>query len=128
MGHKGKITVPNYSSDNGSANKFSDMFTRKTAGVRDIIINSGSSMGDTTMMSDDVKSEGQHLTYCRHATQDEVIDIIMNSPAKSCEHDLLPANLLKKVLECLLPLIITIINKSLVDFHVPTYFKKAHVR
>ena len=35
---------------------------------------------------------------------------------------------MKKVLECQLPLITTIINKSLVESDVPAHFKKAHVR
>ena len=36
--------------------------------------------------------------------------------------------MLKKVLECLRPLIAVIVNKSLFDSDVAAYFKKAHVR
>ena len=52
----------------------------------------------------------------------------MKSPSQFCEFDQLPMNLLKKVLECLLPLIATIINKSLGESDVSAYFKKTHVR
>jgi hypothetical protein len=128
MGQKGEIILPSYSSGNDLANKFSDFFTKKTATIRDTIINNGSSMSDTIVMSADVKFEGQHLTHFKPATQDEVRIVVMKSPSKSCELDPLPTNLLKKVLECLLPLITRIINKSLVESDVPAYFKKAHVR
>ncbi len=123
MGHKGKIILPSYSSGNDLANKFSDFFTKKTATIRDTIINNGSSMSDTIVMSADVKFEGQHLTHFKPATQDEVRIVVMKSPSKSCELDPLPTNLLKKVLECLLPLITRIINKSLVECYVRAYFK-----
>ena len=49
--------------------------------------------------------EGQLLTKPVPATQDEVHDIIIKSPSKSCELDPLPTYLLKEVLEYLLPLL-----------------------
>ena len=52
----------------------------------------------------------------------------MKSPSKSCELDPLPTNLLKQVLEYVLPLITAIINRSLVESKVPACFKKANVR
>ena len=75
----------------------------------------------------DVKFEDQHLTHFRPAIRDEVRVAITKSPAKSCELDPLPTNLSKSVLECLLPLISTIIKKSLVKFDFPSYFTKAQV-
>ena len=98
---------------------------RKTA--RDTIINSGSSVSDIIAMSADRKFGGHHLTHFRPDTQDEVSNIIMESPSKSCKLDPLPADLLKKMQECPLPLTNTIINESLVESHVLMYFKKAHV-
>ena len=41
MAHKGEIMLPSYSSYNDAANKFTDFFTKKTATVRDTIINNG---------------------------------------------------------------------------------------
>ena len=46
----------------------------------------------------------------------------------SCEFDTPAANLLKKVLKCMLPLITAIVNKSVVEPGVLVYSKKAHVR
>jgi len=62
-------------------------------------------------MSVDIKFEGHPLTKLAPSTQDEVHDIIIKSPPKSCELDPLPTYLLKEVLEYLLPLITAIINK-----------------
>jgi len=62
------------------------------------------------------------------ATQDEICHIIIKSSSKSCGLDPLPTYLLKEVLEYLLPLITTIINKSLAESKVPLSFKKANVR
>jgi len=79
-------------------------------------------------MSVDIKFEGRPLTKLPPATQDEVRDIIIKSPSKSCELDPLPTYLFKEVLEYLLPLITAIINKSLVESKVPLSFKKANIK
>ena len=62
------------------------------------------------------------------ATQDEIRDVIKKSPSKSCELDPLPTYLLKLCLDQLLPLITTIINRSLVESKVSQCFKRALVR
>ena len=108
-------------------NIFSDFFTRKTATIRDTIINNVSSMSDTTVMSADIKFESQPLSHFRF-TQAEVGAVIMKSPSKSCELDPLLKKMLKKVLDCLLSLITTVIRKSVPQYDVPVFFKKAHVR
>ena len=78
--HKGEIILPRCSFDNDLANKFSDFFTKKTPKIRDTVINNGSPMSDT-MMSADVKFEGQHLTHFKPATHDQVRAVMMNSPS-----------------------------------------------
>ena len=128
MGHKGEIILPSCSSDEHLANKFSDFFMRKITTIRDDIDNHKSPISDAVVMSADIKFEGQPLTKLAPATQDEVRDIIIKSPSKSCELDPLPTYLLKEVLEYLLPLITAIINKSLVESKVPLSFKKANIR
>ena len=105
MEHKEEIILPSYSSENDVANKFSDFFTKKTARIRDKIINNGSCMSDTIVTGADVKFEGQHLAHFKLDTQDEVRVVIMKSSSKSCAFDPLATNLLKKVLQCLLPFI-----------------------
>ena len=80
------------------------------------------------MISTDIKFEGQPQTKPASATQGEVRDIIIKSPSKSCELDPLPTYLLKEVPEYLLPLILAIINKSLVVSKVPLSFRKANIK
>ena len=77
MWHKGEIILPSYSSENDLENKFSNFFTKKTAAIRDTIINNGSSISDTIVMSADVQFKSQHLTHFRPATQDEVCAVII---------------------------------------------------
>jgi len=120
--------MPRCSSDEHLANKFSDFFMRKITTIRDNTDNHKSPISDAVVMSADIKFEGQPLTIFAPATQDEVSDIIIKSPAKSCELDPLPTYLLKEVLEYLLPLITAIINKSLVESKVPLSFKKTNIR
>ena len=67
--------------------------------------------GDCIYIRTDVKCEGQHLTNDGPALQDEVSVVIMKSPSTSWELNPLAINLPKNVLECLLPLISTIINR-----------------
>ena len=56
------------------------------------------------MMSADVNFERQHLTHLTPVNQGELRVVIMKFPSKSYELDPLPANLVKKVLICLVPL------------------------
>ena len=70
-----------------------NVVTKKTATVRDTIINNGLSISNTIVMTGDMKFEGQHLAHFRPAAQDEV-------------HLFISA----------------IINKSLVECCVPVYF------
>ena len=74
----------------------------------------------------DILFEGEPLSQLAPTTQDEVRKIIMRS--QSCELDPLPTGLLKQCLEPLLPMITSIMNKSLEESRVPLWFKKANVR
>jgi len=95
--------------DEHLANKFSDFFMRKFTTIKDDIDNHKSPISDAVGMSADIKFEGQPLTKHAPATQDEVPDIIIKSPSKSCELDPLPTYLLKEIMEYLLPLITAIL-------------------
>jgi exonuclease III len=128
MGQKGEVILPSSFSDEDLANKFSDFFISKITTIRERIDADNSPVSESVVMSADVRFEGQPLTQLEPSTQDEVRNIIMKSPSKSCELDPLPTNLLKQVLEYVLPLITAIINRSLVESKVPACFKKANVR
>ena len=79
-------------------------------------------------MNVDIVFEGQPLIELESFIQDNVRDITMKSPSKSCDLDLLPTCLLRHLLEHILLLITAIINRPLAESTVPHYLKKAKVR
>jgi len=107
--------MPSCSSDEHLANNLSYFLIRKITTFREEIDNQKLPINDAVVMSADTTLEGQPLIKLASATQDEVRDIIIKSPSKSCELDPLPIYLLNEVLEYLLPWITAIINKSLVE-------------
>lgn len=68
------------------------------------------------------------MTHFRPTSIAEIRKIIQKSPLKSCELDPLPTFLLKECIETLLPIITTIVNKSITESYVPATFRKAVVR
>ena len=70
----------------------------------------------------------QHQLHDYHpATEEEIREIILKSPSKSCSLDPIPTFLLKDCLDELLPIITKIINASLKSGQVPQSFKTAVV-
>jgi hypothetical protein len=61
-------------------------------------------------------------------SEDEVTEIIAQSPSKSCELDVLPTSLMKDSLSDIVSSITKIINVSLSSSIVPLCFKNAIVR
>ena len=68
------------------------------------------------------------LKVFEKATASEVRKVIMNSPNKACEIDSIPTWLLKECIDELLPLITTLINRSLSTGKFPEHFKEAIIR
>ena len=68
------------------------------------------------------------LKVFEKATASEVRKVIMNSPNKSYEIDSIPTWLLKECIDELLPLITTLINRSLSTGKFPDHFKEAIIR
>ena len=68
------------------------------------------------------------LTVLAPATSEEIKQIILRSPDKSCELDPIPTWLLKSCLDELLPLLTKIINLSLDSAYVPKAFKSSRIR
>ena len=85
--------------------KFQDFFNGK--------INRIGQDFNTDLHTDNHYNPIQMLHVLEEATMDEVRRVIMNSPKKSCELDPIPTWLLKMCINELLPLITTLINKSL---------------
>ena len=67
------------------------------------------------------------MTNFRPTSIAEIRKIIQKSPLKYFELDLLPTFMLKECIETLLPIITTIVNKSITDSYVPATFRKAVV-
>ena len=78
----------------------------------------------TDMQSSKIKSG---MTCFGPATADEVRDIIINSPDKMCDFDLIPTELLKSCLNVLLVPITQMVHLSLISRVFPDIFKIPHV-
>ena len=70
----------------------------------------------------------QSIYVLEPATEEEIRRIIMKSPNRSCELDPIPTWLLKCCLTELLPLITTLVNKSLTTGSFPEGFKLALIK
>jgi hypothetical protein len=114
--------------DEELANRFGDFFLGKIETSRDNLKASRESLHSPDVLSADVKFEGLQLTHFRPTSIVEIRKIIQKSPLKSCELDPLPTFLLKECIETLLPIITTIVNKSITESYVPATFRKAVVR
>ena len=67
------------------------------------------------------------MCHLSNTTEEEVFNIISKSKASTCELDPLPTTLLKECLESALPVIIQLVNLSLLTAKFPTVFKHALV-
>ena len=111
-----------------AAHLMKSFFVNKISTIRETLSAANSTNDNNPVLTADIRFEGQPLTALVPATQDEIRDIIKKSPSKSCELDPLPTYLLRLCLDQLLPLITTIINRSLAESKVPQCFKRALVR
>jgi len=119
MGHKGEIILLSCSFDKKLATKFSDFFMTKIITSRNAIDSHDPPKSDTVVMTAEVEFKGQTPTQFTRATHDEVHDIILKSPSRSCELHSGPTTLLIHVLEYLkISFITAIIKKSFVEFKV----------
>ena len=118
---KDKCNVYPDGNDTDIADKFCAFFENKVQDIRDEL--------DSAQCNPVVFEPftGTLFDSFRPATVQEVKQIILNSPSKSCDLDPIPTCLLKENLDVLLPSITNIINASLVEGVVPSCFKYAIV-
>ena len=83
---------------------------------------------ESQVLQFDTAFTGTPLANFDPASNDEIKNIILNAPVKSCELDPLPTYILRQCLDPLLPLITAIVNESLTQACFPSAFKKAIVR
>ena len=100
-------------------NEFSNFFLKKIA---DIQINFTTEEDNCTQSSCQ-----DQLNYFAEATPEEIRNIIIKSPSKSCTLDAIPTFLLKECLDEVIHIITAIINASLKTAKVPQLFKQAVV-
>ena len=68
------------------------------------------------------------ISMFQPASEDEIRNIIMKSPSKSCELDHVPTFLIKQCIYVFVPYFTVIVNKSLEFGYFPDSLKVAHVR
>ena len=123
------MILPQHSSDTVLAEQFCSFFGQKISAIREELDRPSPQTHSTmvTPVSDDEFS-GQKLQGFQLASEAEIRKLIADAPTKSCELDPLPTWLLKLCLSELVPIITSVINKSLTNGTVPPDMKSAYVR
>ena len=114
-----KTSLPTVADPCELPSKFQEFFETKIDKIRKNF--------DTVLLSNPHTNVAS-LKVFEKATASEVRKVIMNSPNKSCEIDSIPTWLLKECIDELLPLITTLINRSLSTGKFPEHFKEAIIR
>ena len=122
------------------ANRFSGFFSDKIIKIRSSLDSLAQHTDDTatpsvgpdhpsseTTAADDDSSDHCSIRFdeFEHTTESEVRKVIMASKSTTCQLDPLPTPLLKEIIDTLLPVIVTIINMSFDEAHVPDELKMA---
>ena len=102
----GTGVLPHHSSDAELGKSFNNFYIEKVKKIRDAIPN--------IELDDSVFTEfkGTILNDFQPVTVNELRDIIKESQIKTCPNDPLPSGLLTNVIDCLLPYLCHVINKS----------------
>ena len=122
--HKEKNDVlPTHSSAGDLANRFADYFTDKISKIRQELAQN-TDAGDH--QSEITTSMNQLESFSR-VTESNVSKRILSGNSKSCSLDPIPTKILKQVLPSILPIITSIVNKSLTQSQMPKSLKQAVV-
>ena len=105
--NKSSVTLPEHSNASELANRFNNFYTDKVSKLRSKI----TPVDHTPRINNNFS--GTVLNSFRPTTESELREILKKSGIKTSFHDKLPANILKQVIEELLPHLCAIINKSL---------------
>ena len=108
---------------NGIVNSFANFFSSKISNIRNDLDNAPS----TDLSVDISDSCDSTFSMFAPATEDEVRKIKMDAPVKSCMLDPIPTSLLKDCIDVLLPVVTTIVNRSLLTGEVPPVLKTARI-
>ena len=108
------------------ANNFAEFFGNKIVNIRNELANESTS--GTQSYSAEKQTTCIEFTMFQGVTEKEVENFIDTAGKKSCELDPIPAKILQGCKTTLLPILTSIINKSLQSAYVPTPLKEAMVK
>lgn len=108
------------------ADTFCDFFTSKVENIRELLDSSNDDTNEN-MLYNDIKYDGSVLNSLSPTSEEEVKEIIKNSPTKECPLDAIPTWVIKTCLEELTPAITSIVNESLQHADLPPKMKTALV-
>jgi hypothetical protein len=120
--HKQEISLPSHNEPGDLANKFSSFFYEKIQKIR-------SSFLPVDLDALPVPSSADRPTIAsfQPISEAELKKVILSGNSKSCHLDPLPTSLLKDCIECLLPTLTCMVNRSLTSCTVPAILKSATV-
>ena len=115
--------LPTSSSNSELANRIATFFSDKISGIRNKLPKI--SIAPTGQPKKIVCNN--KLEAFNRISESEVSELILKGNSKSCCLDPIPTKIIKQIVPALLPLITSIINKSLSMSHMPDSLKKAAV-
>lgn len=129
LGDNNEVILPTSDNDRDLSNEFGKYFLGKIQTIRETLQSQNDKTGNySDVLWADVQYTGDPLIEFSPTSSDEIRKLIMNSPSKSCDLDPIPTYLLKQCIESFIPIVTSLVNKSLCDSSVPTIFKQATVR
>ena len=127
LGRRKEIPLPLAESKQELTNRFNQFFTEKVQKIRDHLmelVNDNSFTPIEVMDDNTVNTTSTKMEVFHHVSLQEVIETIMKSPTKSCEHDLMSMELIKDSIETISPLIQIIATKPFSEGVFPDDLKK----
>jgi len=122
IGKKNDHVLPSYIDEKDMTDKFISFFDNKIATIRQNFTNS------STTANAPPKINAHTFSNFTEISQEDLEKLIATGNSKSCILDPIPTTLLKQVLPSLLPILHTIVNKSLQSGQMPSQLKAAIVK
>ena len=122
MGNFGDTMLPSNISPESLPDKFNEFFVHKTDEIR------RSFDPDRPIPTNPVEFSGTAFAEFQLVTEDFVKTVVQEMPKKSCDLDPIPTSVLYDCLDEIIPIVTSIMNKSLSSGIVPHCFKHALVK
>ena len=119
--------LPDGTSDQSLADRFSDHFVAKVANIQKTLASENSAMAGSDSMGE-VELPPPFLTDFTPASFTEVRQVIMTAPASTCGLDPLPTNLLKEFVDDFVPYVTQLVNASLKSGCFPVLLQHALIK